>query len=421
VIELLRGRVEQPLEGYVDCVVDGCVHGWAWNPGQPDEAVEIKVLVDGREAARGSARLFRPDLERAGKGDGRHGFEVLLPPATRSRGLSTARVVFAANGVELEGGVVSLKPSTDGATLQNQPVTGYRSRFGGLWTDLSNAEDIIEGKRLLGWITDEEAGLLNDWVRDGFVVLKGAVPARHIDALDDDVERVWAGTSPSRPFVEYWENAERTVRAAALEYRERNVKLLDLHAHFEAARRVAFAPAILRFLTLLFERPALAFQSLYFRWGSAQDIHQDTAFVKVSSPMELVASWVALEDVQPDSGELEYYVGSHRLADFLFDGHSKWMPLKSGEYEAFIQSLHARSQARGLKRETFRPAKGDALIWSADLAHGGRKDAVAGRTRKSLVTHYCPGSCQPLFERAGKGAGRQDVGADAAFTFERRG
>jgi ectoine hydroxylase-related dioxygenase (phytanoyl-CoA dioxygenase family) len=53
------------------------------------------------------------------------------------------------------------------------------------------------------------------------------------------------------------------------------------------------------------ERPALAFQSLYFRWGSRQDIHQDTVFVKVSSPMEMVASWVALEDIQTDSGELD--------------------------------------------------------------------------------------------------------------------
>jgi ectoine hydroxylase-related dioxygenase (phytanoyl-CoA dioxygenase family) len=36
--------------------------------------------------------------------------------------------------------------------------------------------------------------------------------------------------------------------------------------------------------------------------------------------MRLVASWVALEDIQPDSGELEYYIGSHTLDDYLFDG-----------------------------------------------------------------------------------------------------
>jgi phytanoyl-CoA hydroxylase len=71
------------------------------------------------------------------------------------------------------------------------------------------------------------------------------------------------------------------------------------------ARSILFAPEILRFVNLVLERPALAFQSLYFRWGSRQDIHQDTAFVKVSSPMEMVASWVALEDIQTDSGELE--------------------------------------------------------------------------------------------------------------------
>lgn len=70
----------------------------------------------------------------------------------------------------------------------------------------------------------------------------------------------------------------------------------------------------------MFERPAVGFQSLYFRWGSQQAVHQDTAFVKVSSPMEFAASWIALEDIKSGSGELEYYIGSHRLDDYCFTG-----------------------------------------------------------------------------------------------------
>jgi hypothetical protein len=77
---------------------------------------------------------------------------------------------------------------------------------------------------------------------------------------------------------------------------------------------------------------------------------------------------VPLEDIQPDSGELEYYVGSHTLEDYQFDGKDKWMPFRSTEYDRYVASLHERSQARGLERHEFRPRKGDALIWSADLA-----------------------------------------------------
>ena len=34
--------------------------------------------------------------------------------------------------------------------------------------------------------------------------------------------------------------------------------------------------------------------------------------------MELIASWIALEDVQPGSGELMYVPGSHRFEVFIF-------------------------------------------------------------------------------------------------------
>jgi len=37
----------------------------------------------------------------------------------------------------------------------------YRSRFGGLWTDLSNAESVIRGKIELGLISQQEANGVN--------------------------------------------------------------------------------------------------------------------------------------------------------------------------------------------------------------------------------------------------------------------
>ncbi len=126
-------------------------------------------------------------------------------------------------------------------------------------------------------------------------------------------------------------------------------------------------------------------------------MHQDSAFVKVSSPMEFAASWIALEDIQPGSGELEYYKDSHKLDDYVFEGQHKWMPVKSPDHESFLESLHQRSQERGLERQSFLPKKGDVLLWSADLAHGGSMHVTEGLTRKSIVTHYCPSNCDPVY------------------------
>src|SRR2546429_9350110 len=103
------------------------------------------------------------------------------------------------------------------------------------------------------------------------------------------------------------------------------INLLALSCSLPWAGGIVFAAAAMCFIKLIFERPVLAHQSLFFFKGSQQPIHQDTAFVRVSSPMELVASWTALEDIQPGSGELIYYPKSHQFPEFLFGGEYKWV------------------------------------------------------------------------------------------------
>ena len=377
----------------------------------------MDVFVDDVKVATCRAELYRADLEQAGKGDGCCAFEIHLPAAPRHG--AQLRVVFAGTTIELPGGPIVVDAGAAVGHDDVPPLAGspqYRSRFGGLWPDLANALEIVADKKAREALSDEEASLLRHWIADGYIVLPSAIDPVLIDALEEEVEAIWDGASRHACFVEYWENDVKTVQPAGPKFRSVPVKLLDLYAHLENARRIMFAPAILRFLTLVFEQPAVAFQGLYFRWGSRQDIHQDTAFVKVSSPMRLVASWVALEDIQPGSGELEYYVGSHTLEDYLFDGRHKWMPFRSTEYSAYVASLHARSQARGLERQRFQPKKGDVLIWSADLAHGGSQDISRAVTRKSLVTHYCPADCQPVYSGDGIAPIRHSFNASAFYT-----
>jgi hypothetical protein len=411
------------LEGYIDAIRDGWVLGWAWVKDRPLEAIEIRVLLDGHEVARAAASLYRADLERAGKGNGRHAFEVPLPTAAANGGPHTVRVVDA-EGCDLTGSPASIGTAPDGAQPLAQSVGAgarYTSVFGGLWPDLSNAEAVIAGKQELGWISEEEAEQLRAWRRDGFVILPQAVAHEEIDRLDQDVERIWAGMSTHRCFVEFWENDVKTVRLAGPEFRDRSVKLLDLFDGSAAALRVTFAPPVQRFLSILFERPALAFQSLYFRWGSRQDVHQDSAFVRVSSPREFAASWIALEDIQENSGELEYFAGSHLLDDYLFDGLHKWMPFRSSEYRQYVDSLRARCVGRGLEHRLFRPKKGDVLLWHSDLAHGGSPIVTPGLTRKSLVTHYCPADCLPEYYGGGGSPVRHRFNDLAYYSYPARG
>jgi phytanoyl-CoA dioxygenase PhyH len=414
------------FDGHVDRIENGWVFGWAWNDEIPESPIEIDILVNGRRESTVIANLYRPDLEDAGKGNGRHAFEAAFQARAQAGEQLALSVRFSGTDQDVPGSpqMVSPRPQADTESGRAQGVNQlmgptFRSRFGGLWTDLSNAPGVIDGKASLGWISAEEAGLLKRWVEDGFVILPRAVPHDLIDALDADVERIWTGTSSDRCFVEYYDEGS-VLHPAGPQYKDKRAKLLDLHGHLESAREVIFSAAIQRFVSLLFERPLLAFQCLYFRWGSRQAIHQDTAFVKVSSPLEFVASWIALEDIQPHSGELEYYKGSHTLPEYLFEGRHKWMPTKSPEHGRYHAALHDRSAELGLERQTFVPRKGDALIWSADLAHGGSQHVVEGLTRKSIVTHYCPIDCDPVYADGRQQPQRIRHGDHAFYAINKR-
>jgi ectoine hydroxylase-related dioxygenase (phytanoyl-CoA dioxygenase family) len=105
--------------------------------------------------------------------------------------------------------------------------------------------------------------------------------------------------------------------------------------------------------------------------------------------------WVAMEDITPDNGPLHYYPGSHKLPfyDMIDLGvkasdhieTKKAIMAYAVDYTNFIKEI---VKALGLKKQTLNIKKGQALIWSANLLHGGEKINTPGASRHSQVTHY---------------------------------
>lgn len=271
----------------------------------------------------------------------------------------------------------------------------YHSKFGGLWTDRLDAEAELGRRVAGGLIAPEDEHLYRHFIERGYVILEKAVPEQTITTLLNDLEHAWA-TGSGRFMLDILSH----IKPLEPSLRDTKYKLLDLYVASEAARMASFSPPIVRFLRGIFDEPCKAFQSLSFERGTEQAIHQDTAYVVVNEPMKLAASWVALEDIQEGTGELEYYEGSHRLGDYFFGQPRKhWEPGIDGNdvHLNFLTHLREESERRGLKRSRFLPKKGDALIWSADLAHGGSAITNPVPTRRSLVTHYCPKSVSPHY------------------------
>lgn len=272
---------------------------------------------------------------------------------------------------------------------------GFRSRHGGLWPDRADALELVDRDLRKGRIDQGQADQLRFWIKNGYVILERAVEHAVVDRLLEEIEGRWRAADEGIR-LEIGGN----LHPLSPDLRVRRYKLLDYYAHSQTALEAAFAEKIRAFLQLVFERDLLLFQSLSFEWGSGDPVHQDTAYVVVTSPLEFAAAWIALEDIRPGSGELTYYAGSHRMSEHEFGGHYRnWNRERDGidKRQAYLKGLHDRAREMGLAREVFLPKKGDALIWSADLAHGGTEIENPKLTRKSLVCHYCPLGVDPYY------------------------
>ena len=70
-----------------------------------------------------------------------------------------------------------------------------------------------------------------------------------------------------------------------------------------------------------------------------------------------------------------------------------WSRLAPAERERVLLRFADLVEAHGAKPEYFHAKKGQALIWAANLMHGGTTQIDPNRTRWSQVTHYFFDDC----------------------------
>jgi phytanoyl-CoA hydroxylase len=266
-----------------------------------------------------------------------------------------------------------------------------------IWLDDSTASDAIADKTRLATITHEEADNLRKFAADGYFITKVDLSAAEADEIDRDVDRLWrekpgnvafAYDSPPLRFSVSDERAQRRPR----------YRIHELHTASPAALRLVLDPVLHRYASLILGETAVATQSLYFEFGSQQPLHRDSTVVPTPEFGRLVAAWIALEDITPESGPLAYVPGSQKF-DFY--------PFRPGEYcydpsrhsgqdvEAAVNFYDEQLRQSGLPTHRFLARRGDVLVWHSALMHGGAPPLSPERTRKSLVIHYSTLRTQP--------------------------
>jgi hypothetical protein len=161
------------------------------------------------------------------------------------------------------------------------------------------------------------------------------------------------------------------------------------------ARALAVNARIIDILSRIYGRRAWPFQTLNFPVGTEQHYHSDSVHFSSYPERFMCGVWVALEDVHEDAGPLLYYPGSHRWPIYTNEhlgicgaqqaglpGQATWEPL----WRELVRK-------NGIAQARFIPRRGQALIWAANLLHGGDRHLDRNRTRHSQVTHYYFDDC----------------------------
>ena len=173
-------------------------------------------------------------------------------------------------------------------------------------------------------------------------------------------------------------------------------KVLNGWRHSEAVQQIAANKPIIDLLTKIYGKPAFPFQTLNFDYGSEQHYHTDAVHFS-SVPFGFMCGvWVALEDITESNGPLEYYEGSHthNCADYVDLGLRASDEERAyafySQYEEFWREL---VRVNAWERRLLTCKKGTALIWAANLIHGGSSHVNKSQTRHSQVTHYYFDDC----------------------------
>ena len=234
-------------------------------------------------------------------------------------------------------------------------------------------QQILDG----GYFTKKEEQIAIDLNQKGYAVLD--FPDVH---FDERAERI------KQNLTSYFEKAEGggdTYDGSFIN----KVRFQDAYSVDADVLDIATNKNILRLLKKLYGRQSFPFQTLNFKVGTQQHIHSDAVHFNSYPEKFMCGVWVAMEDITPENGPLQYHPGSHKIAHF-YNVHvgldlSSSKPIDQSIYHDVWNQL---VETHKCKKEHFYAKKGQALIWSAHLLHGGEKVIDRSKTRWSQVTHY---------------------------------
>ena len=211
---------------------------------------------------------------------------------------------------------------------------------------------------------------LTHWPSDGYVVLRGLFTPEEVAVINAEMDRL--------------------INDNVVDFNFTGRKVMFAFHHSELLRRAVYDRRILDVMDFLLGKKVKVFQSINFLTGSEQAAHSDSIHMTTHPLGYMTAAWIALEEITPNNGPLEYHVGSHTLPYLLngsYDHGGNQFIIGEDAYARYEEAVDKSIAEGHFEKREFHAQPGDVLFWHANLLHGGKKMAVPGASRKSMVVH----------------------------------
>jgi hypothetical protein len=181
-------------------------------------------------------------------------------------------------------------------------------------------------------------------------------------------------------------------------------RIQDAWSKSDAVKSVATNELVLSIIRTLYGREPIPVQTLNFLKGTQQRTHSDVIHFSSLPSGFMCGVWTALEDITLTQGPLHFYPESQNLPEFdYYDlgiseecvypddphaGDQTWdNPRTREKYTLYEDVVERLMNEHGFERKHLTLKRGQSLIWSSNLFHGGSPITDPTSTRKSQVTH----------------------------------
>jgi hypothetical protein len=238
------------------------------------------------------------------------------------------------------------------------------------WLEVNDSRRVLHEMSAFQKLKPSIQKSLLNWSDLGYVIIENFFP----DNVIDEINRI----------------VDELIVAKKVHWKFKN-RVMNTVLESDYLFNIGMNETLVAILELLLGRSVVLYQTMNFNKGSEQRPHTDAISVTTFPLGNIIAVWLALEDMIPENGPFHYFPGSHKLPYIMnedFDNQGTMFSIGDKTHRDYEDKIQEVIEQNGSKKEVFLAKKSDLMIWHANLIHGGEPHLDKSRTRKSMVFHY---------------------------------